>query len=81
MTLPQKVVAGVTVPDLPLVAKAIDFAREYSTDNTFNHIPRSFLWGFIVADTVIPERDREVHVVAILYDLRFSVGHLKGRKI
>ena len=75
-SLPTKVVAGVTVPDTPLISKAKDYAREFSTDDTFNHIIRSFLLGFIIADKVIPERDREAHAVAaLLHDLGFPIGH------
>ncbi|KAK5055389.1 hypothetical protein LTR84_013139 [Exophiala bonariae] len=74
--LPTRVLAGVTVPDTPLITKAIDFAREYSSDDTFNHIIRSFLFGFIIADKVIGERDREAHAVAaLLHDLGFPIGH------
>lgn len=74
--LSTKVMAGVTVPGTPLITKAIDFAREYSSDDTFNHVIRSFLFGFIIADKVIPERDREAHAVAaLLHDLGFPIGH------
>lgn len=74
--LPTRVLAGVTVPDTPLITKAIEFAREYSADDTYNHIIRSFLFGFIIADKVIGERDREAHAVAaLLHDLGFPIGH------
>ncbi len=75
-SLPTRVVAGVTVPDTPLITKAIEYVRQYSTDDTFNHIIRSFLLGFIIADKVLPERDREVHAItAIMHDLGFPIGH------
>ena len=77
-TLPTKVVAGVTVPDTSLVTKALEFAREHSTDYTYNHINRSLLFGCIIADKLphTKERDREAHAVAaILHDLGFPIGH------
>ncbi|KAH9826316.1 Metal dependent phosphohydrolase [Teratosphaeria destructans] len=78
MTLPTKVIAGVTVPDTPLITKALDFARSVSTDDTYNHIVRSFLLGFVIADKIpdTKERDREAHAVAaILHDTGFPIGH------
>lgn len=75
-TLPTKVVAGVTVPDTPLITKALEFVRPYSTDDTYNHIVRSFLLGFIIADKVLPDRDREAHAIAaIIHDIGFPIGH------
>ncbi|OJJ45088.1 hypothetical protein ASPZODRAFT_675904 [Penicilliopsis zonata CBS 506.65] len=67
-----QVLAGVTVPDTPLITKALEFTRAHSTDYAYNHIVRSFLFGFIIAGK-IPElqgRDLEVHAVAaIMHDL------------
>ncbi|OCT52468.1 metal dependent phosphohydrolase [Cladophialophora carrionii] len=75
-SLPTKVLAGVTVPDTPLISKALDYTRQYSTPDTYNHIVRSFLLGFIIADKVLPDRDREAHALAaIMHDLGFPLGH------
>lgn len=75
MALSTKVVAGVSVPDTPLISKALEYAREYSSDSTYNHVVRSLLLGFVIADKVLPDRDREVHAVAaILHDLGFPIG-------
>jgi len=75
-SLPTKVLGGVTVPDTPLITKALEFAREHSTDSTYNHIVRSFLLGFIIADKILQDRDREAHAIAaILHDLGFPIGH------
>lgn len=82
--LPTKVIAGVTVPDTPLITKALDFAREHSTDYTYNHINRSWLLGFIIADKLpqTKERDLEVHAVAaVLHDLGFPIGHPPHSKV
>lgn len=65
-TLPTRVLAGVAVPDTPLITKALDLAKEHSTDYTYNHIVRSLLFGFLIADKIphTKERDREAHAVA-----------------
>ena len=77
-TLPTKVIAGVTIPDTPLITKALEFAREELEDYTYNHINRSLILGFLIADKVpaTQDRDREAHAVAaILHDLGFPLGH------
>ncbi|RMZ29368.1 hypothetical protein D0859_06540 [Hortaea werneckii] len=77
-SLPTKELAGVCIPDTPLVTKALEFARQHSTDYTYNHIVRSVLFGFIISDKLpqTKERDREAHAVAaILHDLGFPIGH------
>jgi len=68
----MRVCAGVAIPDTPLIAKAINFARAHSTDYAFNHIQRSMLLGFIIADKMpeVKDRDLEVHAVsALLHDI------------
>ena len=69
---PSKIVAGVSVPDTPLITKAVEFARAHSADFAFNHIHRSMLLGFIISDKIpeLTDRDREVHAVAgLLHDV------------
>lgn len=76
--LATKHLAGVAVPDTPLVTAALEFARQHSTDYTYNHLIRSLLFGFIISDK-LPQtqtRDREAHAIAaILHDLGFPLGH------
>ena len=77
-TLPTRVIGGATVPDTPLIRKALAFAREESSDATYNHIVRSFVFGTIISDKLphTQDRDREAHAVAaVLHDLGFPVGH------
>src|SRR5262245_60936761 len=63
--------AGVLVPDSPLIAKTIAYAREYSEPYLFNHVMRS--WLFAVALAQLDQsatHDSEVLAVAtILHDL------------
>lgn len=70
--LPTKVMAGVAIPDTPLITKAVEFARAHSTDYAFNHIQRSMLLGFIISDKIpdLKDRDLEVHAIsALLHDV------------
>lgn len=65
-------VAGVAIPDTPLMTKTVDYARKHSSDPAFNHVQRSMLLGFIISDKIpeLRERDREVHAVsALLHDI------------
>ena len=65
-----RVLAGVTVPDTPLIARAIDDAREYSEPYLFNHVMRSWLFAETLAQLNQAEYDAEVLAVAtILHDL------------
>ncbi|KAL8687766.1 MAG: hypothetical protein Q9218_006153 [Villophora microphyllina] len=71
-SIPTRVYGGVTVPDTPLVASALSYARAHMADSFYNHVVRSWLFGFAIADKLpeLKERDREVHsVAAILHDL------------
>jgi hypothetical protein len=70
--LPVRVLAGVTIPDTPLITATLAFARAHSDDFAYNHIIRSMLLGFIITDKIpeIASRDREVHAVAaLLHDI------------
>lgn len=77
-SLPTRVLAGVTIPDTPLVTKALKFARQHSTDYTYNHLVRSLLLGTIISDKVPETKDRDLEVYAVsavLHDLGFPIGH------
>jgi hypothetical protein len=75
-SLPTRVLAGVPIPDTPLITATIDFARAHSSDSTYNHVLRSLLLGFIIANKVLPDRDLEAHAIAaLLHDLGFPIGH------
>ena len=39
-----RLVAGVSVPDTPLISRAIEYAREHSEPYLFNHVMRSWLF-------------------------------------
>ncbi|CAG8953905.1 hypothetical protein HYFRA_00010866 [Hymenoscyphus fraxineus] len=67
---PTKVIAGVTVPDTPLITASLDYARKHSDDMTYNHVIRCWLFGSIVISKTNTNIDPEAHAVAtILHDL------------
>jgi hypothetical protein len=69
---PTRVLAGITVPDTPLITQSLAYARTYSDDMTYHHIVRSWLFGTIIAPYMpnASTADREISAVAaILHDL------------
>jgi hypothetical protein len=75
--LPVRILAGVEVPDTPLITASIALARKHLDDMSFNHVMRSFILGFAVADKMPPfqSRDKELHAVAaVLHDLAWATA-------
>jgi hypothetical protein len=70
---PRRVIAGISVIDTPIVRAAQELARNHSSDFTYGHVMRSWLFGTaLIASnaTLRKEVDMEVHAVAaILHDL------------
>ena len=65
-----RVLAGVSVPDTPLISRAIEFARERSEPYLFNHVMRSWLFAALIAQRKQTAHDSEVlAVTTILHDL------------
>jgi len=65
-----RLLAGVSVPDTPLISRAIEYAREHSEPYLFNHVMRSWLFAVILAQLSETAHDAEVlAVVTILHDL------------
>ncbi|KAF4631044.1 hypothetical protein G7Y89_g7092 [Cudoniella acicularis] len=75
--VPTRVLAGITVPDTPLITKALAFVHEHCDEFTYNHVIRSWLFGQYISDA-IPElktRDAELHAItAILHDLGWATS-------
>jgi hypothetical protein len=62
--------AGVCVPDTPLISQTIEYAREHSEPYLFNHVMRSWLFAVILAQLKQSAHDGEVLALAtILHDL------------
>ena len=74
--LPRRTIAGVSVPDTPIVQASQLYARAHSDDILYGHIMRSWLFGTLILQhngTLREFVDPEVHAVAlILHDLGFD---------
>ena len=65
-----RIIAGVRVPDTPLIASAIKYARENSEPYLFNHVMRSWLFAVSLARLNQAAYDGEVLAVAtLLHDI------------
>lgn len=65
-----RVLAGIVVPDTPLVARTIAYAREHCEPYLFNHVMRSWLFAVAIADQGEASYDAEVLAVAtLLHDI------------
>ena len=65
-----RVLAGIVVPDTPIVARAIDYAREHCEPYLFNHQMRSWLFAAAIAQVKASPHDPEVLAVAtLLHDI------------
>src|SRR6516162_5497181 len=66
----SRILAGVPLPDTPLIAAAIKYARENSEAYLFNHVMRSWLFAVSLAELRKATYDREVMAVAtLLHDI------------
>lgn len=75
LSVATRLLAGVSVPDTPLITRAIDFARERSEPYLFNHVMRSWLFAAIIAQRKQTAHDGEVlAVITILHDLGLAEG-------
>lgn len=62
--------AGISVPDTPLISRAIDLARERTEPYLFNHAMRSWLFAALFAQRKQAVHDAEVlAVTTILHDI------------
>src|SRR5262249_5294937 len=66
----SQILAGVLLPDTPLIASAIKYARENSEIYLFNHVMRSWLFAVSLAQLHQATYDGEVLAVAtLLHDI------------
>jgi hypothetical protein len=65
-----RILAGIAVPDTPLVSRAIGYARDSCEPYLFNHVMRSWLFAVMLAERKGAPYDGEVLAVAtLLHDL------------
>jgi hypothetical protein len=66
----RRMLAGVSMPDTPLISRAIEFAREHSEPWLFNHVMRSWLFAVALAHLDEAAHDEEVLAVGtLLHDI------------
>ncbi len=69
----NRLVAGVSVPDTPLVEKALDYARRESEPYLFNHVVRSWLFAVRLGQLRNIEHDAEVVALGtLLHDITLN---------
>jgi len=69
--------AGVTVPDTPLITKALSYVKEQCDVLVYNHVVRSWLFGAYIAShtPAFTTYDTELHAIAtILHDMGWSTN-------
>ena len=68
-----RLLAGVWVPESPVITRAIDYTREHSEPYLFNHVMRSWLFAESLAQLSHAGHDEEVLAIAtLLHDLGLS---------
>jgi hypothetical protein len=69
----SRLLAGVWVPDSPVISAAIEYAREHSEPYLFNHVMRSWLFAEVIAQKDSVAHDGEVlALTTLLHDLGLS---------
>jgi len=70
-----RLIAGVGVPDSPLIMAAIEYAQRLSEPYLFNHAMRSWLFAETIGRAKGIEYDREVVAIGtILHDIGLTAG-------
>ena len=71
--IPVRIVAGVTVPDTPLVNSAITYAREHCEPYLYNHVFRSWLFAARIGQIRNVDHDAEVVALGtLLHDVTLN---------
>lgn len=78
---PRREIAGVTVPDTALVARAMEEARALSEPYLYNHVVRSWLFAVQLAELQDLSYDEEVVAVAsLLHDVGLTKAYQRDRR-
>jgi hypothetical protein len=73
--LPTRSLAGVSVPDTPMIAAALEYAQRLSEPYLFNHAMRSWLFAARIGQLKNIDCDQEVVAVGtILHDVGLTEG-------
>jgi hypothetical protein len=80
-TPPSRLIAGVSVPDGPLITAAIEHAQRLSEPYLFNHAMRSWLFAELIGRAKEIDYDREVVAIGtILHDIGLTAGVSGGNR-
>jgi hypothetical protein len=72
-SIPSRTLAGVSVPDTPLVTSAMKYARELCEPYLFNHVVRSWLFAARIGQLRKIEHDTEVVALGtLLHDITLN---------
>jgi hypothetical protein len=75
MVVNDGLIAGVSVPDSPLITAVMEYAQRLSEPYLFNHAMRSWLFAELIGRTKGIDFDREVVAIGtILHDLGLTAG-------
>jgi hypothetical protein len=82
MTTPRtRLIAGIVVPDSPLIAETIEYARRLSDPYLLNHAMRSWLFAAKIAQVKAIDCDQEVVAIGtILHDIGLTAGVLGANR-
>ncbi len=70
-----RLIAGVNVPDSPLITAVTEYAQQLSEPYLFNHAMRSWLFAEAIGHTKDIDYDREVVAIGtILHDIGLTAG-------
>jgi hypothetical protein len=74
-------IAGITVPDSPLVGRAMEFARQKCEPYLFNHVVRSWLFAARLGEFQKVEHDAEIVAVGtLLHDITLNEAFAGPRR-
>jgi len=74
-------IAGITVPDSPLVGRAMEYARQKCEPYLFNHVVRSWLFAARLGELQKVEHDAEVVAVGtLLHDITLNEAFAGPRR-
>jgi len=74
-TARTRLIAGVSVPDNPLITEVIEYAQRLSEPYLFNHAMRSWLFAELIGRAKRIDYDREVVAIGtILHDIGLTPG-------
>ena len=77
----SRMLAGISVPDTPLITRTIEYARQKCEPYLFNHVVRSWLFAARIGQLQNTEHDAEVVAVGtLLHDVTLNESFAGPRR-